>query len=108
MFPVALINSWTVDSPLRQGLKRTTERRLWVAEDAHGSRCKTWREVAAESSACQYDDYTICSADDSDVRAVVLSDIDFPIMWSDKFCVAKRIQDGDRVHSELEEWCRVL
>ena len=69
--------------------------------------------MAAESYACQLDDHSICSVDDSDVCAVALADIHFercgdPLMWFDKFCVTQRIQECDRVHSELESWCRVL
>ena len=30
------------------------------------------------------------------------------LMWLDKFCVPKRIHEGDRVRSKLEGWCRVL
>ena len=28
-------------------------------------------------------------------------------MWFDKFCVDKRMQKGDRVHSELQGWSRL-
>ena len=48
-----------------------------VTGDVRGLKHKPWREVAAESYACQFDDHPVCSDNESGASAVVLADTHF-------------------------------
>ena len=66
---------------------------------ARGLLHKVWRDVVAESYACLFDVHPTCSMDESDVSPVILANIHMKrggdlLVWFDKFCVAKRIQEG--------------